>query len=154
MAEEKARAVAEKHPGKIILAADTVVACGRRILPKAESEEEARHCLMLLSGRRHRVYTAVVVAVNGKIHTRVALTQVSFNRLAQPHIEAYVASGEWKGKAGGYAIQGLAATFIPWISGSYSNVMGLPLADACHLLAKAGTTRDGCESKNRRVSGD
>ncbi len=155
MAQEKAHAACAQNPGAVILAADTVVACGRRILPKAENEKQARECLKILSGRRHRVYTAVtVIDEAGKARSRVSLTQVSFARLSPAEVEAYIAAGEWQGKAGGYAIQGRAAAFIPWISGSYSNVMGLPLADACHLLAKAGITPHGCENQNRRVRGN
>lgn len=134
VAGEKAASVAEKHPDSVILAADTVVACGRRILPKAEDEKTARQCLELLSGRRHRVYTAVCVST----HSTVVMTQVRFNRLSSKDIAHYIASGEWHGKAGGYAIQGLAEAFIPWIGGSYSNVVGLPLAETRKLLAAAG----------------
>ena len=111
-----------------ILAADTVVACGRRILPKAENDEEVRACLTLLSGRRHQVMTAVALLTpEGKLRTRLALTRVSFLRLTARQIAAYVASREGVGKAGGYAIQGRAEIFVKEISGSYSNVVGLPL---------------------------
>ncbi len=134
MAEAKASVIAKKYPDAIVLAADTVVAAGRRILPKAEDEATARKCLKLLSGRRHRVYTAV--CVNKK--SRVVMTAVRFNRLDDKTIDRYIASGEWRGKAGGYAIQGLAESFIPWISGSYSNVVGLPLAETAHLLKVSG----------------
>ena len=139
MAVEKVRAVAARHSGQVILAADTAVACGRRILPKAETEAQARQCLELLSGRRHRVYTAVcVVDAAGKERTRTVLTQVSFARLHPSDIADYLASGEWEGKAGGYAIQGRAAKFIPWVNGSYDNVVGLPLHATCGLLKAAG----------------
>jgi septum formation protein len=121
-----------------VLAADTVVACGRRILPKAEDEKTARRCLELLSGRRHRVYTAVAVMAGGKQHNRLVITQVRFNRLGEQDMQRYIASGEWQGKAGGYAIQGQAEAFIPWINGSYSNIVGLPLAETCRLLESAG----------------
>ena len=132
----KARAVAARHPGIPVLAADTVVACGRRILPKAESEAEARHCLDLLSGRRHRVYTALaLIDAQGRERTRLSMTQLRFKRLSPEEKESYLQCGEWRGKAGGYAIQGRAAAFIPWISGSYENVMGLPLYEAAQLLA-------------------
>jgi septum formation protein len=139
LAEAKARAVASRHPSAFILAADTVVACGRRILPKAEDEATARFCLAMLSGRRHRVYGGVaVLAPSGEIGIRRVLSQVGFKRLSTAEIEAYIASGEWHGKAGGYAIQGQAAALIPWISGSYSNVVGLPLFETAQLLAGRG----------------
>ena len=138
MAEAKARAVAAKQQG-FILAADTVVACGRRILPKAEDETEVRACLDLLSGRRHQVMTAVaLIAPDGKLRTRTVMTRVSFLRLTKDQIEAYVQCREGVGKAGGYAIQGRAETFVKEISGSYSNVVGLPLAQTVQLLAGAG----------------
>jgi septum formation protein len=136
----KAAAVAAKYPEAVVLAADTVVACGRRILPKAEDEATAKKCLTLLSGRRHRVYTSVAVQQGGKILQRLAMTQVKFERLAAQDIERYIESQEWQGKAGGYAIQGAAETFIPWISGSYSNVVGLPLAETCLMLGRFGIT--------------
>lgn len=139
LAEAKARAVAPRHPGAFILAADTVVACGRRILPKAEDEATARACLAMLSGRRHRVHGGVaVIAPGGEIGIRRVLSQVAFKRLSAVELEAYIASGEWHGKAGGYAIQGHAAALIPWISGSYSNVVGLPLFETAQLLAGRG----------------
>ena len=139
LAEAKARAVASRHAGAFILAADTVVACGRRILPKAEDAATARACLAMLSGRRHRVYGGVAVnAPGGEIGIRRVLSQVGFKRLAAAELEAYIAAGEWHGKAGGYAIQGHAAALIPWISGSYSNVVGLPLFETAQLLAGRG----------------
>ena len=139
LAEAKARAVAPRHPGAFILAADTVVACGRRILPKAEDAATARGCLALLSGRRHRVYGGVaVIAPSGEIGMRRVLSQVAFKRLSEPELQAYLHSGEWHGKAGGYAIQGCAAALVPWISGSYSNVVGLPLFETAQLLAGRG----------------
>ncbi len=138
VAQEKAALVAAKHPEAVVLAADTVVACGRRILPKAEDEKTARQCLKILSGRRHRVYTAVHVIAPGKSQSRIALTQVRFSRLSAKDIERYVATNEWRGKAGGYAIQGYADAFIPWIGGSVSNVIGLPLSDTLHMLNQAG----------------
>ena len=134
IALEKAQAVAVKHPDSIILAADTVVACGRRILPKAEDEISARKCLQMLSGRRHRVYTAVCIKTSKTIHQKLLLTQVQFRRLTDADIEYYIASREWQGKAGGYAIQGLAAAFIPRINGSYTNVVGLPLMETMQML--------------------
>jgi len=144
LAEEKARTVAQRHPGSFVLAADTVVACGRRILPKAEDAQTARACLMLLSGRRHRVYGGVaVVTPSGKVVLRRVVSQVMFKRLSDTELSAYVRSGDWLGKAGGYAIQGKAAALISWISGSYSNVVGLPLYETVHLLAGQGF-RDKC----------
>jgi len=136
LAEAKARAVAARHPGRTILAADTVVACGRRILPKAETEAEARRCLALLSGRRHRVHGGIcLIRPDGKASARLVTTMVIFKRLAFGEIESYIASGEWHGKAGGYAIQGRAALFVRGLNGSYSNVVGLPLFETGALLA-------------------
>ncbi len=136
LAEAKARAVAPRHPQALILAADTAVACGRRILPKAEDEASARACLTLLSGRRHRVYGGVaVITPSGELAIRRVVSQVAFKRLSEAEIEAYLTGGEWRGKAGGYAIQGCAAGFIPWLAGSYSNVVGLPLFETVQLLA-------------------
>jgi len=122
----------------IILAADTTVALGRRILGKAATEDEARKFLTLLSGRRHRVLTAVCVLSGGKARTRTVSSVVRFKRLTSAEIDAYIASGEWKDKAGAYAIQGLAAAFIPFISGSYSNTVGLPIFETVALLKSAG----------------
>jgi septum formation protein len=139
LAQEKARAVIPRHPGAFILAADTVVACGRRILPKTEDEASARSCLELLSGRRHRVHGAIVlVDPGGRLVSRRVDSQVAFKRLSETEIGAYLRTGEWQGKAGGYAIQGLAAALIRWISGSYSNVVGLPLFETTQLLAGRG----------------
>ena len=139
MAGAKLAAVASRHPGAIVLAADSVVACGRRILPKAEDEETARRCLDLLSGRRHRVLGGVAVAhPDGSVRTRLVETAVTFKRLSPDEIDAYVAGGEWHGKAGGYAIQGHAARFVRFLSGSYSNVVGLPLFETAAMLAAAG----------------
>jgi len=134
MAQQKAQAVAAKYPDVQVLAADTVVCCGRRILPKAEDEATARKCLALLSGRRHRVITAVALAHAGKVREKSVMTTVQFKRLTQGEIDAYIASNEWHGKAGGYAIQGTAAAFIPAINGSYSNVVGLPLSEVKTML--------------------
>ena len=134
----KAAAVAARRPDALVLAADTVVACGRRILPKAETEDEARACLALLSGRRHRVHGGICVAAPGrKPVVRVSTTIVTFKRLSDAEIDAYLASGEWKGKAGGYAIQGRAAALIRFVSGSYSNVVGLDLFASAQMLAGA-----------------
>jgi septum formation protein len=139
LAEEKARAVAARHPGKFVLAADTVVACGRRILPKAEDERTARRCLSLLSGRRHRVHGGLVLlSPEGKAHARTVTTTVTFKVLDHDEVEHYIASGEWHGKAGGYAIQGLAAMYVRQLIGSYSNVVGLPLFETAALLKGTG----------------
>jgi septum formation protein len=142
LAEAKARAVARRHPEAFVLGADTVVACGRRILPKALDRGEARRCLELLSGRRHRVHGGIALALpDGRIVSRRVETAVIFKRLDPVEIEGYLASGEWHGKAGGYAIQGLAARFIRQIIGSYSNVVGLPLFETASLLAGHGFAR-------------
>ena len=139
LALAKADAVALRYPGDYVLAADTVVACGRRILPKAESEAEARACLTLLSGRRHRVLTAIVVRAPGQCRAqRLVTSTVTFRRLAPEDIAWYLAGGEWRGKAGGYAIQGKAALFVRALGGSYSNVVGLPLYETAALLQGLG----------------
>lgn len=139
LASEKAQKVAPLAPDAAILAADTVVACGRRILPKAETEDEARACLNLLSGRRHKVFGGIALRLpNGRILSRVAQTAVAFKRLSAQEIEGYMRSGEWQGKAGGYAIQGRADAFVRGLMGSYSNVVGLALHDAANLLHAAG----------------
>lgn len=139
LADEKAQAVASRHPGSVVLAADTVVACGRRILPKAEDEATARKCLAMLSGRRHRVIGGVtVIDPAGRPRRRLVTSSVKFKRLEGAEVEAYITGGEWHGKAGGYAIQGHAAALIPWIEGSYSNVVGLPLYETAQLLRAAG----------------
>ncbi|MFQ5776357.1 MAG: Maf family protein [Kiloniellaceae bacterium] len=139
VAREKAAAVAPRHPDAFVLAADTVVAVGRRILPKADDAATARRCLELLSGRRHRVLGALVLAApDGRRAERLVTTVVTFKRLHPGEIEAYLAGGEWRGKAGGYAIQGRAAAFIPRINGSYANVVGLPLAETAALLVGLG----------------
>ena len=139
MALEKAVQAAADAPGDFILAADTVVAVGRRILPKAEDEAAIRACLTLLSGRRHHVLTAVVVVTpDGQRSERIVDSAVIFARLEQPQIDAYVACGEGLGKAGGYAIQGRAAGFIRMLSGSYSGVVGLPLFETAQLLRGRG----------------
>lgn len=123
----------------VVLAGDTVVACGRRILPKAEDEATARACLELLSGRRHRVYSAVALLLpDGTLRDRLSETQVRFKCLSAHEVDSYVASGEWHGKAGGYAIQGAAEGLIAWISGSHSGVVGLPLFETRALLKSAG----------------
>ena len=139
LAEEKARAVMPRHPGAYILAADTVVACGRRILPKPADPTTARSCLELLSGRRHRVHGGVALAdPDRRLTLRRVDSHVAFKRLSEAEIAAYLCSGEWRGKAGGYAIQGRAAALIRWVRGSYSNVVGLPLFETAQLLAGRG----------------
>ena len=123
----------------LVLAADTVVACGRRILPKAESDDVVRACLKMLSGRRHQVMTAVALLAPEKtVRTRIVLTRVAFKRLTSSEIESYVTSREGLGKAGGYAIQGRAEIFVQFLSGSWSNVVGLPLLETVSLLRGCG----------------
>ena len=137
MAAEKAAAAAEA--GAVLIAADTVVAAGRRILPKTEDEAEARETLKLLSGRRHRVLSAVtVVAPDGTARHRLSTSIVGFKRLSDEELEVYIQSGEWRGKAGAYAIQGRAEALIRMLSGSHSGVMGLPLYETRALLRAAG----------------
>ncbi|OGN43209.1 MAG: septum formation protein Maf [Caulobacterales bacterium RIFCSPHIGHO2_01_FULL_70_19] len=138
LAVGKAAAGAARSPDAVVLAADTVVAVGRRLLEKAADEAEAERFLRLLSGRNHRVLTGVAVAAGGKVRHRVVDTRVTFKVLSDPEIAAYVASGEWKGKAGGYGIQGRAGAFVTRIVGSYPAVMGLPLPETVNLLAGAG----------------
>jgi septum formation protein len=135
----KALAVAAEYPSACILSCDTVVAVGRRILDKAESEDDAQRCLKLLSGRRHRVYGGLtLIDPDGKINNRLVTTSVVFKRLEGSEIDAYVNCGEWHGKAGGYAIQGRAGAFARNIIGSYSNIVGLPLFETAMLLKGAG----------------
>ena len=137
MAREKAEAAAD--PAAFVLAGDTVVAAGRRILPKAEDEATARHCLELLSGRRHRVFSAVALrAPDGSVHERLSETAVRFKRFSGEEIDAYLTGGEWHGKAGGYAIQGAAEGLVTWLQGSHSGVVGLPLYETRALLRAAG----------------
>ena len=133
----KAEAIPRK-PGEVVLAADTTVSVGRRILGKPENEAEAEAFLKLLSGRRHRVITVVAVISDDGLRKREVVTSVKMARLSNAQIESYLATGDWQGKAGGYAIQGPAGAFIPWISGSYSAVMGLPVHETSRLLAAAG----------------
>lgn len=135
----KARAVHSQIPQAYVLAADTSVEIGRRILLKAKNRENARQMLKLHSGRRHRVYTGVcALSPEGKEACRVLVTRISFKRLSEKEIEDYLDSGEWEGKAGGYAIQGKAAKFVKFISGSYTNVVGLPLYETDCLLKGLG----------------
>jgi len=146
LAEAKARAVAETSRGSnpqnsiaLVLGADTVVACGRRILPKPGDEDAARRALNLLSGRRHRVYGGVcVIDGAGRAHNRLVVTAVAFKRFDNGEMDDYIASGEWRGKAGAYAIQGRAAGFARLVNGSYSNVVGLPLYETRALLRGLG----------------
>lgn len=139
LAVAKAEAVATSFPQAVVLGADTVVARGRRILPKPASAEEAAACLQLLSGARHRVYGGIAVCAQGGRHAvRLVTTAVAFKRLTADEIARYLASGEWSGKAGGYAIQGLAAAFVRQITGSYTNVVGLSLFETAQLLTGFG----------------
>ena len=139
LAGEKAAAIAARHPDALVLAADTVVAVGRRILPKVEDEATLRRCMALLSGRRHRVLTGVALAIPGAApRTRLVETIIAMKRLTDEEIAFYARHGEWRGKAGGYALQGYGEVFVRHIAGSYSNVVGLPLAETRHLLKSAG----------------
>lgn len=138
----RAKAAAVDAPGSLVLAADTVVAAGRRMLGKAATEAQARGCLALLSGRRHRVITAIVLRCpDGSRRERTVVSIVTFVRLTRQQIDAYIATGEWQDKAGGYAIQGAAAMFARFLSGSHSNVVGLPLFETAQLLRGAGWLR-------------
>jgi septum formation protein len=139
LALEKAAAVAAQFPQDLVLAADTVVAVGRRILPKVEDEATLRRCMALLSGRRHRVMTGVALVAPGHPpRTRLVETMIAIKRLSDEEIDFYAGHGEWHGKAGGYALQGYGEVFVRHIAGSYSNVVGLPLAETRHLLKSAG----------------
>ena len=142
LARLKALAVAERAPDAWVLGADTVVAVGLRVLPKAETEAEARHCLGLLSGRNHMVFTAVAVVAPGRpMATRLVETRVQFKRLTARQIDAYLASDEWRGKAGGYGVQGRAGGFVLALHGSYTAVVGLPLYETLNLLEGCGYRR-------------
>ncbi len=137
MAREKAAAVS--NGSSHILAGDTVVAVGRRILPKAEDEATARRCLALVSGRRHRVLSAVALrAIDGSVREKLSESVVRFKRFSAEELDAYIASDEWRGKAGGYAIQGAAEALVEWIQGSHSGIVGLPLYETRLLLKNAG----------------
>jgi septum formation protein len=144
MATEKHAAIAKDHPMSFCLAADTVVCLGRRILGKPEAEVEARSFLKMLSGRRHRVLTAIAVSApfdDGQLPqvvTRVVDASVKFSRLHETAIDEYIATGEWQGKAGGYAIQGYAARYIQWMEGSYTGIVGLPCFEVAQVLAGLG----------------
>ena len=139
LAMDKAAVVAGRVPGMYVLGADTVVTLGRRVLPKAQTEADARHCLGLLSGRAHRVLTGVaVIAPDGRRASRLSETRLHFKRLTRSEIDAYVAGGEWMGKAGGYGVQGEAGAFVMALQGSYSGVVGLPLYETRCLLQGLG----------------
>jgi septum formation protein len=139
LAREKAEAVAARHPEALVLAADTVVAVGRRILPKVEDEATLRACMQLLSGRRHRVVTGVALALPGHgVRERLGETTIAMKRLSDEEMDYYASHGEWRGKAGGYALQGYGEVYVRHIAGSYSNVVGLPLAETRLLLKSAG----------------
>ena len=139
LAREKAETVSAKNAQSLVIAADTVVAVGRRILPKVEDEATLRACMNLLSGRRHRVLTGVALAVPGKgIRERLVETMIAMKRLSAEEIDHYASHGEWRGKAGGYALQGYGEVYVRHIAGSYSNVVGLPLAETRVLLKSAG----------------
>jgi septum formation protein len=142
LATTKAGVVAARSPGAVVLAADTVVAVGRRLLEKPADEAEAAKFLTLLSGRNHRVFTGVAVAFGDRVITRVVDTRVSFKVLSPAEIRSYVEGGDWRGKAGGYGIQGPAGAFVTRIVGSYPAVMGLPLFETVNLLSGAGWRRD------------
>ena len=148
LAREKAQSAALRHPDAFVIGADTVVAVGRRLLPKAESEGEARACLQLLSGRAHQVLTGVAVAApGGRLATRLSETRLHMKRLTRDEIDVYIDSGEWRGKAGGYGIQGRAGGFILDLSGSYTGVVGLPLYETLCLLQGLGwSVRTGAEA--------
>jgi len=138
LAAEKA-AAAPRGPDEVVIAGDTTVSAGRRILPLADTDDIVRQCLTLLSGRRHRVFSAVAaIDAEGRLRQRVGVTIVTFKRLSAAEIDAYVRCGEGRGKAGGYAIQGRAAAFVRFLSGSYSGVVGLPLYETSALLAASG----------------
>ncbi|MEZ5691892.1 MAG: Maf family protein [Rickettsiales bacterium] len=141
MAMEKARAIVSDYPKSLVLAADTIVVCGRRILGKADDEKEAEKYLRLLSGCRHRVYSSVCIINNGKEHTVTVVSRVKMARLHDKDISAYIKTGNWQGKAGAYAIQEGAEEFITWINGSYSNIVGLPLYETSRLLKRAQWSR-------------
>jgi len=139
LGREKALAVASRQADALVLAADTVVAVGRRILPKVEDEQTLRRCMALLSGRRHRVMTGVALAAPGEnLRSRVVETSITMKRLSPEEIDYYASQDEWRGKAGGYALQGFGEVYVRHIAGSYSNVVGLPLAETRHLLKAAG----------------
>ena len=139
MAKKKADSVASRLVGQFVLSADTAVVCGQRILPKAETAEEARRCLQLLSGRSHRVYGGICLYLpDGGWRTKLSVSRVKFRPLCPADMHAYLQSGEWQGKAGGYAIQGRAGLYVRQITGSYSNIVGLDIHKVAGLLLSAG----------------
>lgn len=141
LAQEKAVCVADSFPGQVVLAADTVVGVGRRILPKTTARAEAEACLRLMSGRAHRVFTGVcVIDATGRARTRASETRLKMKRLSEHELSTYLDSQEWDGKAGGYGIQGRAGAFIPFLSGSYTGVVGLPVHETAMMLRAAGIT--------------
>ena len=143
LAQEKAAKIFETNKGTVILAADTVVACGRRVLDKPVDAKDAERILKILSGRRHKVYGGIcVIGADGKARPKLVESVVSFRRLSASDIAAYIASDEWEGKAGAYAIQGLASTYVKFLSGSYTNVIGLSLYDTVNLLNASGYKKD------------
>jgi len=144
LAQGKAVKIAALHPDRFILGADTVVAAGRRVLDKPKDENDVRRILQILSGRRHKVFGGIcVIAPGGKSKSCVVETTVSFKKLSEREIENYVESRDWDGKAGGYAIQGMASTFVKFLSGSYSNVIGLSLYDTMRILNSLGYNQKG-----------
>lgn len=148
LALAKAQATADRHAGAVVLGADTVVACGRRALPKAETEAQARDCLKLLSGRRHRVHTGIAVIVGDIARQRIVTSIVTFKKMTAAEIDAYIGCGEWHGKAGGYAVQGRAAMYVRALSGSYSSVVGLPLFETTQLLNGLGFAAQSAPNQN------
>lgn len=138
LARQKGAVIASRHPGSVVLSADTVVGVGRRILPKTETQDEAEACLRLMSGRAHRVYTGVACyGPKDEVRLRIVETRVKVKPLSDIEIRAYLASGEWRGKAGGYGIQGAFSAYIITLIGSYTNVVGLPLYETANLLTAA-----------------
>lgn len=140
LATQKAKAC---NDDGVVVAADTIVVCGGRILGKPSDDDDAREMLIRLSGRRHRVITAIAIKDNDKLKTRTVTTQVKFKNLSKQEIDGYIASNEWQDKAGGYAIQGIAGKFVIRINGSYSNVVGLPLYETANLLTSFGFNLNG-----------
>ena len=139
MSKEKALNVSKKYEGSYVLSGDTIVSVGRRIIGKPSNKEEAEKYLNLLSGRRHRVLSAVtLITPENKEITKVTLTRVKFSRLNKHDLLEYIKTNEWKGRAGGYAIQGKASAFIPWINGSYTGIVGFPLNEVKNLLSSSG----------------
>lgn len=143
MAQNKVYEVRKSYPNYFILSADTVVACGRRILPKTETKQEAEECIRLLSGRRHRVYTTIcLLTPNDNIHVKSTMTVIKFKRLTEQEINNYLQSSQWNGKAGGCNLQGVAGMFILWLRGSYFSAIGLPLYETYYLLNQHKLLKD------------